>query len=152
MGTRENQKSRMAGLTDDASSEWSARVDQRFEDKLLSDAESTQGALEHPIWALDNLDTREEETWMRLVSNNLKRKLYASVANMTETMENMVNMEIDVLIGSEPAPASLYNEALLKKTARAYDFDVKLIFRNRTEPHGGSGHNGPNVVKNSECA
>ena len=136
-GTRGNQKSRMTGLTDDASSEWSARVDQRFEDTLLSDAESTQGALEHPNWTLDNLDTREEETGMRLASNNFQHKLYASVANMTETMENMVNLKIDVLVGTEPGLASLYNEVLLKKTARAYGFDVKLIFRNRTEPHGG---------------
>ena len=127
----------MTGLTDDVSSEWSARVDQRFEDKLLSDAESTQGALEHPNWTLDNLDTREKETGMRLAPNNFQRKLYASAANMTETMENMVNMKIDVLIGTEPGLASLYNEALLKKTARAYGFDVKLIFRNRTDPHGG---------------
>ena len=37
-GARENQTSRMTGLTDDALGEWSARVDQRFEDKLLSDA------------------------------------------------------------------------------------------------------------------
>ena len=94
---------------------------QRFEDKLLSDAESTQGALEHPNWTLDNLDTRKEETGMRLASNNFQRKLYASVANMTQTMENMVKMEIDVLIGTEPGVASSYNEALLKKTARAYD-------------------------------
>ena len=129
----------MVGLTDDASSEWIARVDQRFEDKLLSDAESTQGVLEHPNWTLDNLDTREKETVMRLASNNFQRKLYASVANMTETiiMENMVNMKIDVLIGTEPGLASSFNEALLKKTARAYGFDVKLIFRNRTDPHGG---------------
>ena len=56
---------------------------------------------------------------------------------MTETMENMVNLKIDVLIGTEPGLASLFNEALLKKTARAYGFDVKLIFRNRTDPHGG---------------
>ena len=55
---------------------------------------------------------------------------------MTETMENMVNMKIDVLVGTEPGRASLYNEVLLKKTARAYGFDVKLIFRNRTDPHG----------------
>ena len=114
----------MVGLTDDASSEWIARVDQRFEDKLLSDAESTQGVLEHPNWTLDNLDTREKETVMRLASNNFQRKLYASVANMTETMENMVNMKIDVLIGTEPGLASLFNEPPLKKTARAYGFDV----------------------------
>ena len=49
---------------------------------------------------------------------------------MTVTMENMVNLQIDVLIGIEPGLASL------KKTARAYGFDVKLIFRNRTDPHG----------------
>ena len=92
MGTRENQKSRMARLTDDASSEWSARVDQRFEDNVLRDAESTQGALEHPNWTLDNLDTRGGETGMKLASNNVQRKLYASVVNMTETMGNMVNI------------------------------------------------------------
>ena len=74
---------------------------------------------------------------MRLASNNFQRKLYASVENMTETMENMVNMKIDVLVGTEPGLASLYNETLLKKTARAFGFDVKLIFRNRTDPHGG---------------
>ena len=50
----------MVGLTDDASNEWSARMDQRFEEKLLGDAESTQGALEHLNWTLDNLDTREK--------------------------------------------------------------------------------------------
>jgi hypothetical protein len=72
----------MTGLTDDALSEWSARVDQRFEDKLLSDAKSTQGALEHLNWTLDNLDMWEKETGMRLASNNFQRKLYASVANM----------------------------------------------------------------------
>ena len=54
---------------------------------------------------------------------------------MTETMENMINMKIDVMIGTEPGLASLYDEALLKKTARAYGFDVELIFRNRTDPH-----------------
>ena len=83
MGTTENTKSRMAGLPDDASSEWSARVDPRLEDKLLSDAESTQRALRHPNWTLDNLATRGEETGVRLASNNFQRKLYASVANMT---------------------------------------------------------------------
>ena len=56
----------MVGLTDDTSNEWGARVDQRFEEKLVSDAESTQGALEHPNWTLDNLDARDEETRMRL--------------------------------------------------------------------------------------
>ena len=127
----------MVGLTDDASSEWGARVDQRFEEKLLSDAESTQGALEHPNWTLDNLDARDKEKVVRLASNNFQRKLYASVANMTETMENMVNLEIDVLIGTEPRLASLFSEALLEKTARAYGFDVKLMFRNMTGPHGG---------------
>ena len=105
-------------MSDDASNEWSVRIDQRFEDKLLSDAESTQGALEHLHWTLDNLDTREEETGMRLASNNFQRKLYADVANMTGTLENMVNMKIDVLVGTEPGLASLYNESLLKKTAR----------------------------------
>ena len=49
----------------------------------------------------------------------------------------MVNMKVDVLIGTEPGLASLYNEPLLKKTARAYGFDGKLIFRNMTDPHGG---------------
>ena len=83
-------------------------MDQRFEEKLLRDAESPQGALEHLNWTLDNLDTREEETGMRLASNNFQRKLYASVENMTETMENMVNMKIDVLVGTEPGLASLY--------------------------------------------
>ena len=136
-GARENPESRMTGLTDDVSSEWSARLDQRFEDKLLSDAESTQEALEHPNWTLDNLGTREEETGTRLASNNFQRKLYASVATTTETIENMVNMKIDVMIGTEPRPASLFNEALLKETPRAYGFDVKLIFRNMTDPHGG---------------
>ena len=33
--------------------------------------------------------------------------------------------------------ASMFNEALLKKTARAYGFDVELIFRSKTDPHGG---------------
>ena len=40
----------------------------------------------------------------------------------------MVNMKIDVLVGTEPGLASLYSGALLKKTARAYSLDVKLIF------------------------
>ena len=105
----------------------------------MSDAESTQGALEHPNWTLDNLDARVEETGMRmhLASNNFQRKLYASVADMTGTMENMVNLKIDVLIDTKPGLASLFNETLLKKTARAYVFDVKLTFRNMTDPHGG---------------
>ena len=77
----------MVGLTDGASNEWSARVDQRFEEKLLGDTESTQGALEHPNWTLENLDTRDEETGMRLASNNFWRKLYANVANITETIK-----------------------------------------------------------------
>ena len=127
----------LVGLTDDASNEWSARVDQRFEVKLLSDAELTQGTLGHPNRTLDNLDTRGEETGMRLASNNFQRKLYANVANITETLENMVNMKINVLVGTEPGLASLYNEPLLKKTARAYGFDVKLVFKNRTDPYGG---------------
>ena len=124
-------------MTDGASNEWGSRIDQRFEEKLLSDAESTQGALEHPNWTLDNLDVRDEETGVRLASNNFQRKLYTSVANTTGTMENMVNLKIDVLTGTEPGLASLFNEVLLEKTARAYGFDVKLIFRNRTDPHGG---------------
>ena len=69
-------------------------MDQRFEEKLLGDAESTQGALERLNWKIDKLDTREEETGMRRASNNFQCKLYASVENMTETMENMVNMKI----------------------------------------------------------
>ena len=56
---------------------------------------------------------------------------------MTETMENMVNMKIDVSIGTDPGLTSLYNETLLKTNARVYGFDVKLIFRNMTDPHGG---------------
>ena len=73
----------MVGLTNDASNEWNARVDRWFREKLLSDAESTQGALEHPNWTLDNLDTRDEETGMRLALNKFQRKLYANVANIT---------------------------------------------------------------------
>ena len=73
---------------------------------------------------------------MRLAPNNFQRELYASVPNITETLEIMVNMKIDVLVGIEPGLASLYNEALLEKTACAYGFDVKPIFGNRTDPHG----------------
>ena len=35
----------MVDMAEDASSEWGARVDRRFEDRLLEDAESTQGAI-----------------------------------------------------------------------------------------------------------
>ena len=89
---------------------------------------------------------------MMLASNNFQRKLYASVTNMTETMENMVNIKTDVLIGTEPRLASLYNEALLKKTARAYGFDAKTHFQEQDRSAwGNSGHNGSNVVENTKC-
>ena len=76
----------MAESTDIASNGYCARMDQWFEDKLLSDAGSSQGALEYLNWTLGNLDTKDKETRIRLASNNFRCKLYASVANITETI------------------------------------------------------------------
>ena len=136
----------MAGVADEAEAngslervedDFNERIGQRLEGRMALDAESTQGQLSHLNWTLDDLDSRSKETGLRAATNNFQRKLYASVANMIETFENMVNMEIDVLIGTEPGMASHYNEALLIKTARLYDFDVKLSFRSRDDVQGG---------------
>ena len=58
--------------------------------------------------------------------------------NMIETLENMVNMPIDVLVGTEPDMASHFDGTLLIATAREYRFDVKPSIQNRDDPQRGS--------------
>ena len=91
----------MAGSENDAEAkdsleavedEFNAGIGKRLEDRTVLDAESTQGQLNHLNWTLDNLDTRSKETGLRVVTNNVQRKFYGSVANMTETFENMSKM------------------------------------------------------------
>ena len=86
---------------------------------------------------LDNLDKRGASTGMQVATNNFERKLYASKANIEDAIEEMIKLEIDVLVATEPGQASIYNEEMIKTVARGFGFDAKMIKRSRDGSQGG---------------
>ena len=80
---------------------------------------------EHENWRMDNLDTRDCSTGLRIVTQNFERKLLGSVENIEEVIQNMEKQEIDVLVATstEPGVASIsdYNSGrlLLLSSVRA---------------------------------
>ena len=126
-GMRVGEASHPGPMTEDIHETFEERINNRFNSEVL---ERIQGlSASHENLVLDNLDKREASTGMRVATKNFERKLYASKANVEETIEKMITLEIDVLVATEPGQASIYNEEMIKTVARAFWFDVKIIKR-----------------------
>ena len=91
----------------------------------------------HDLWKGDNLRIKEDSVGLRIANLNFCRKLYASDLSMTQALDTMERLQLDILIGIEPGQASLFNSARLKPLARSRGMDVKLIRRNFTGCDGG---------------
>ena len=134
-GTRVGEASHPGPMTEDTHETFEERINNRFNSEVL---EKVQGpSVSHENWSLDDLDKRGTSTGMRVATNNFERKLYASKANVEEAIEKMTELEIDVLVATEPGQASIYNEEMIKAVAREFGFDVKTIQRSRDGDQGG---------------
>ena len=60
-----------------------------------------------------------------------------SEETITEAIEKMETMRINIMIITEPGQASYFNQTRAKRVARSFGYDLKLIIRNRDTASGG---------------
>ena len=106
-------------------------------ERQLSMAMDTDKTAHHERWLGSNLDKKGDQIGLRAGNNNFHRKLYASKANIAETVVNMKAMNMDLLLGTEPGQGTPTNITLFKNTLRQYGFDAVTVTRDQKTIGGG---------------
>ena len=109
-------------------------------DKSLSDMANNISQTitsSHENWKGDNMDIKRDASGCRISTQNFERKFYNSEETITEAIEKMETMGINIMIITEPGQASYFNQIRAKRVARSFGYDLKLIIRNRDTISGG---------------
>ena len=114
------------------------RMDHKREiEKIKSMAEKTNENANHDRWIGSYMDIKAKNIGLRISTSNFQRKLYSSKENIIETINRCDELEINMLLGTEPGQGTNANRTRLKNTLREHGYSAVTMVRDDTTNGGG---------------